>query len=77
MNISRLQTSSSTRAQPTPAAVKIPQLDGISNTDPDVLQCKACKKMLETADDVKWHYETQIEREDCSILKSMLGWNPQ
>ena len=76
MKISRLQNCSSTSTQPTPAAVKIPQLDGISITDPEVLQCKVCKKMLETADDVKWHYETQIGREDCSILKSMLGWNP-
>ena len=52
----------------------IPQLDGCE--DPDVFRCPNCRKQLETTDDKKWHYETQIGRQDCSILRSMLGWNP-
>ena len=40
---------------------------------PDPHQCQVCEKMLETGDDVKWHYETRYGREDCAILKNMLG----
>ena len=53
---------------------RIPQVDG--GVDSDDFQCPKCKKVLETNDDMKWHYETQIGRQDCSILRSMLGWNP-
>ena len=32
-----------------------------------------CEKMLETQDDMKWYYQTKYGREDCAILKSMIG----
>ena len=38
--------------------------------------CKVCQKVIEDVDDYKWHYETQHGRDDCSILKSMLGYRP-
>ena len=67
--LSKLQTN--IPAQSTTAlGTRIPQLD--SGGD----QCSNCKRVLETTDDMKWHYETQRGCEDCSILRSMLGWNP-
>ena len=51
---------------------RIPQLDGEAEFSP----CPTCEKKFETIDDVRWHYDTKIGREDCSILRSMLGWNP-
>jgi Leucine-rich repeat (LRR) protein len=51
---------------------RIPQLDG----GLEILQCSTCKKVFEDEDDRKWHYDTKIGRDDCSILRSMLGWNP-
>ena len=51
---------------------RIPQLYG--ERDLDVIKCTTCMKVLETEDDIKWHFETKIGREDYSILKSMLGW---
>ena len=73
--ITRLQTSSPIVAQSAPVmSRRIPQLDG--ERDLDVIKCTTCMKVLETEDDIKWHYKTKIGREDCSILKSMLGWQP-
>ena len=40
---------------------------------PDPHHCRECQKMLETKDDMMWHYETKYGQEDCAILKSMLG----
>jgi hypothetical protein len=65
----------------------IPQLDGgtsdmsINNLNqhhqpqpvPYPLRCSSCLKIFESEDDFKWHKQTQIGREDCSILKSMLA----
>ena len=64
----------------------IPQLDGeasnlsVNNlhqlspkkSAPDPLQCKMCQRLFETKDDFTYHNETQLGREDCLILKSML-----
>ena len=36
------------------------------------LLCEECQKVLETPDDIKWHFETTYGKEDCKILKSML-----
>ena len=49
---------------------KIPQLDG--NISPKLSQCNLCKKVLETSDDYKWHFETEHGREDCRLLRSMM-----
>ena len=73
--ITRLPTNPSTFTQPAPVFGRlIPQLDGGSYQE--ATQCTTCMKILETEDDIKWHYKTKIGREDCSILKSMLGWQP-
>ena len=60
---------------------RIPQLDGLAwNHDHqpqpsmDCLQCSSCQKTLETEDDWKWHYETEIGQQNCSILRSMLPY---
>ena len=74
MNLTKLQTSSNMCTQPSPLLERIPQLDG--GIEQEVLKCKNCKKTMVTADDIKWHFETQLGREDCSILRSMLGWHP-
>ena len=47
--------------------------DALSNKFlPRVVKCEECQKVLETPDDIKWHYETTYGKEDCKILKSML-----
>ena len=74
-HITKLQTIPNIPAHPAPAlGRRIPQLDGV--VDQENVECSNCMKVLETQDDVKWHYETKIGREDCSILRSMLGWHP-
>ena len=65
-SISRTYSAQPYHSTPTqPASVLekgIPQLDG--SGDPDVFHCLNCKKILETTDDFKWHYETEIGRQD-------------
>ena len=74
-HIMGLQTIPNIPSQPAPVmGRRIPLLDG--GGDLENIQCSNCIKVLETQDDVKWHYETKIGREDCSILRSMLGWHP-
>ena len=58
---------------------RIPQLDGMAwdhdlqhQPSMDCLRCPSCQKSLETEDDWKWHFKTEIGRQDCSILRSML-----
>ena len=47
--------------------------DALSNKFlPRVVKCEEYQKVLETPDDIKWHYETTYGKEDCKILKSML-----
>ena len=70
--ITHLQTTSNIHTQPRPIFSRIPQLDG----ETEESQCGTCKKIFEDADDIRWHFETQIGRQDCSILRSMLGWTP-
>ena len=70
--ITHLQTTSNIHTQPRPIFSRIPQLDG----ETEESQCGTCKKIFEDADDIRWHFETQIGCQDCSILRSMLGWTP-
>jgi hypothetical protein len=63
-----------TNSRPHPIFGRIPQLDG--GTEKETLQCPTCQKTFEDDDDIRWHYETVIGREDYSILRSMLGWHP-
>jgi hypothetical protein len=36
------------------------------------LQCNTCRKVFETHEDINWHKETPLGREDCLSLNSML-----
>ena len=49
---------------------QMPQLEGAT----DGQHCKICKKLIEDDHDYKWHFETEIGREDCRLLKSMLTY---
>ena len=80
--INRPNTKNLSFSRPTicsldPSSAK-PQLDGHHGQEPPPAPslprlCPTCKYNLETEFDVTWHYETEIGRQDCSILKSMLS----
>ena len=78
---SSLVNISMLRQEPVSKSNSIPQLDG-GGSDlrvqpppqnvPYPSQCSTCKKNIEDQHDFNWHFGTEIGREDCRLLKSML-----
>ena len=81
LNLTSSQTQTGVDHTSTISSIATPtMLPNLSTTTQMMMQtpshgssrCELCKKVFETIDDRRWHFNTQYGQQDCRILQSML-----